>query len=77
MTDLATGKFPRFFTVGSDDVVVKVSRLPDSDTVFAIVVRTGMPYPVGKVLLDCSEISESEATSLVKEAEKWDKHSLI
>ena len=76
MTDLTTGNFPRFFTVGSDDVVVKISLDPASGEVFGTVVRTGFPYPPAKVFLDGSEISESEATRLVKEAEELDKHDL-
>jgi hypothetical protein len=60
------GSFPKFYAVGPDDVAVRIDS--DGKEVRATGMLTGFPRPPVKVLIEGSEISESEAMRLVNEA---------
>jgi hypothetical protein len=60
------GSFPKFYAVGPDAVAVRIDS--DGEEVWGTGMLSGFPYPPVKVLVEGSEISESEAMRLVNEA---------
>lgn len=57
-------EFPQFYEV--DDTTIRVDLDPSTNEVFGVVMATGLPYRIGKVLVEGHQISEEEANRLTE-----------